>query len=98
MTLSELLWMISPIQQSTSLSHPITLGELQNRCDVMEGYVDLGMIEEAIKAMRNLTSELRLADEGGELFLNVLTKTHPPLMSAIEDARPLTHGLCLGRL
>ncbi len=77
--------MISPNQPSTSLSTPITLGEFQSRCDVMEGYVDLGLLDEAIQVMQKLTSDLRLTDEGGELFMNVLMKTNAPALSGVGE-------------
>ena len=77
--------MISPIQPSTSLSIPITLGELQRKCDVMEGYVDLGLLDEAIQVMRELKSDLRLTAEDGELFMNVLVETNLHAQPAIDE-------------
>ena len=47
--------------------------------------MDLGLLDEAIQVMRELTSELRLTDEDGELFMNVLMKTNLPALPAIDE-------------
>ncbi len=85
--------MISPNQQSTGLSTPLTLGEFQRNCDVMEGYVDLGLLDEAIQVMRKLTSELRLTDEGSEPFMNVLMKTNLRVPPAKDETGCTTPSL-----
>lgn len=77
--------MISPNQPGTRLSNPITLGELQRKCDVMEGYMDLGLLDEAVQVMRELKSELRLTIEDGELFMDVLMKTNLPVLPALDE-------------
>jgi hypothetical protein len=77
--------MISPNQPIASLSTPITLGELQRKCDVMEGYMDLGLLDEAVQVMRELKSELRLTIEDGELFMDVLMKTNLPALPALDE-------------
>ena len=64
--------MITPNQSSRAPSNPMTLGKFKKTCDVMEGYVDLGMVDEAMKMMRKLTSDLKLPHGGTELFANVL--------------------------
>ena len=53
----------------------------------MEGYVDLGLLDEAIEVMNKLTSELNLTDEGGEQFMNVLTKKKWPAQSAVDETK-----------
>lgn len=50
----------------------MTLREFKKTCDVMEGYVDLGLVDEALKLMRKLSSELCLSHDGMELFASVL--------------------------
>lgn len=77
--------MISPNQPSIRLSPPLTLGELQRKCDVMEGYVDLGLPEEAIEVMHKLTSELSLTDAEGEQLMNVLMKKNSPARPAVDE-------------
>ena len=85
--------MISPNQPNTDPSTPITLGEFQRKCVVIEGYMDLGLLDEAVQVMRELTSELRLTDEDGELFMNVLMKTNLPALSAIDETGRTTASL-----
>lgn len=85
--------MISQNQPSTGLSNPLTLREFQRKCDAMEGYVDLGLLDEAIQEMRKLTSELRLTDEDGELFMNVLMKMNLPAQPAIDETGRTTASL-----
>jgi hypothetical protein len=85
--------MISPNQPSYSRSTPITLGEFQRKCDAMEGYVDLGLLDEAIEVMNKLTSELNLTDEGGEQFMNVLTKKNLPAQPAVDETKSATAPL-----
>ena len=77
--------MISPNQPNPAPSTPITLGELQRKCDVMEGYVDLGLLDEAVQVMRELKSELKLTAEDGELLMNVLTKKNSPAQPAVDE-------------
>ena len=69
-------------QQSTAPSKPITLEEIQRRCDAIEGYMDLGLSDEALKTMQHLSSELRIANNGAEFFMNVLMKH--PMASTLE--------------
>lgn len=86
--------MISPNQQSTGPSTPITLGELQQKCDMMEGYVDLGLLEEAMQVMRKLPSELRLTAEDGDLLMNVLMEPNLPAQPAMDETGrpPASHS------
>ncbi len=49
----------------------------------MEGYVDLGLFDEAFNVLRRLSSELGLTNNVVELFAHVLTKTD----DSIGDAR-----------
>ncbi len=61
-------------QQITVPSKPITLQEFKRTCDAIEGYMDLGLLDEALKVMQHLSSELRIANMGVEFFMNVLMK------------------------
>jgi hypothetical protein len=69
-------------QQITVPSKPITLEEIQRRCEAIEGYMDLGLSDEALKTMQQLSSELRIANNGVEFFMNVLMKH--PMASTLE--------------
>jgi len=59
----------------------------------MEGYVDLGLPEEAIEVMHKLTSELSLTDAEGEQFMNVLMKTNLPALPAMDETKRATASL-----
>lgn len=74
-------------QHCTGLSTPtpLTLGDLQRKCDMMEGYVDLGLLEEAVQVMRTLTSELRLTAEDGEILMSVLLESNLPAPPALDE-------------
>ncbi len=65
----------------------MTLEELKRTCDVMEGYVDLGLFNEAFKLMRGLPSEFRMTSDV-ELFVNgVMKMSHSMRPSSLSDAR-----------
>ncbi len=64
--------MTSLNQPITGPSKPITLKEFKKTCDAIEGYMALGLSDEAFKAMRHLSSDLRIANHGVEFFMNVL--------------------------
>lgn len=86
--------MISPSQPTPDPSTPITLGELQQKCDMIEGYVDLGLLDEAGQVMRELKSELQLTDEAGDLLMNVLMEPNLPVPPAMDETGrpPASHS------
>lgn len=78
--------MNSPNPLPTASTASLTLTDFQRICDVMEGYMDLGLSDVAATMMRKLTSELGLSEDEVAPFMNVLTKTtRPPLPAAGED-------------
>jgi len=45
----------------------MTLEEIKSTCDVIEGYVDLGLFDEALEVMRKLPPEFRIANNRAEM-------------------------------
>ncbi len=65
----------------------MTLEELKKSCDVVEGYVDLGLFNEAFKFMRSFSSELGITSYVEQFVNGVMKMSHSMRPSYLSEAR-----------
>lgn len=74
-------------RQTMQMSHD----EFRRVCDAVEGYIDLGLFEEALKILEDLPTRAKISKEVIILHISILVKSGQPLKASY-----LAENLCFG--